>query len=440
MPKQEMLALASVAIDKAKQAGATEASVKLSRSRSVKLEYRERKVEKLQESGSVSLSLSVYVDGRYSSHSTNDLRDTAIESFVKNAVEMTRFLTVDPYRKLPDPKWYEARQDRDLKLFDNSFDSISPDSRHKLAQTLEDAALSQSDTIISATAICNDYISESVQVNSNGFEGYRQSTDFWMGSDVTVRGEGDRRPEGWDWRGNRLRSQLPDPREVGEEACKRALEQIGSKRIETQSLPMIVENRSASSLLRWIIPPIKGSNLQQKQSFYDGKLNTQVGSPLLTVTNDPFVEGGWSSRLFDSEGISARKFPLIEAGILKNYLLDSYYARKLDMDPTTGSTANLVFPEGTRDIKAIIGDLGEGILVNRFLGGNSNNTTGDFSLGISGHYFKDGVIAYPVSEMNISGNHLTFWNNLKEFGNDPYHYSSYRTPSMVFDGVLFTGA
>jgi PmbA protein len=185
--------------------------------------------------------------------------------------------------------------------------------------------------------------------------------------------------------------------------------------------------------------PLSASSLQQKRSFLDGKLGQAIGSPLLDVRDEPLLKRGFGSRLFDGEGIAAKPFALFEQGVLRDYYVDTYYGRKLGMKPTTGRMSNHAWVLGTRSLGELLADLKEGVLVTGFLGGNSNGTTGDFSLGVKGFRVRGGAIAEPVGEMNLSGNHLELWKRLAAVGNDPYAYSSMRTPTLVFDGVQIAG-
>ncbi len=137
--------------------------------------------------------------------------------------------------------------------------------------------------------------------------------------------------------------------------------------------------------------------------------------------------------------MAAKKMPVIESGILKNYFLDSYYARKLGNDPTTTEPSNLIFAQGDEDLLQLTKRMGRGILIKNFNGGNSNLTTGDFSFGISGQLIEKGRPVKPVSEMNISGNALNFFKRLVACGNDPNPNGSWQTPSMLFKDVSFSG-
>jgi PmbA protein len=159
----------------------------------------------------------------------------------------------------------------------------------------------------------------------------------------------------------------------------------------------------------------------------------------MSIIDDPFIVSGRGSRLYDSEGLATQRRNIVEGGVLKSYFIDTYYGKKLEMEPTTGETTNLVFEPGEKDLAGLLGDIGYGIFVTGFNGGNSNGSTGDFSYGIEGFLVENGKLTQPVSEMNITGNFREMWNNLVAVGNDVYTGSSWRLPSLVFDKVSFSG-
>jgi len=276
-------------------------------------------------------------------------------------------------------------------------------------------------------------------VNSNGMEGESESTSFSAGAEVTVKDGESGRPDDWYYATTRFRSDLPDAEFLGKNAAQRALRKVGQKKIQSGRYEMIVENRSASRLLSALAGPMTGRALQQKSSFLDGMLEKKIASEKLTVIDDPFVEKGLASRLFDGEGLASKKRIMIDHGVLRYYLIDDYYGKKLGMEPTTGSASNIVFECGPHPLDRLVGTVKHGIMVTGFIGGNSNSTTGDFSLGIVGLLIDNGKFMHPVNEMNITGNMKEFWNQLTELGNDPYLYSSMRVPSMVFQDVNFSG-
>jgi PmbA protein len=204
-------------------------------------------------------------------------------------------------------------------------------------------------------------------------------------------------------------------------------------------MPVVVDNRAGGRLVAFLLMPTIGRAVQQKQSFLDGKLAAQVGSARLSLVDDPLLKRGLASQRFDSEGMAARARPIFEGGVLRSYFIDTYYGRKLKMAPTTGRWTNLSWRLGERDQAALIGDIKSGVFITTFIGGNSNGTTGDFSLGFQGYAVRGGKVAEPLAEMNLSGNHLELWKHLAAVGNDPFASSSMRTPTLVFDAVQVAG-
>ncbi len=438
----------SVLLDDAKAAvrlalkkGAQGAQAGVARARNVSVDWRDGKLEKISEASTRGMSVALYVDGRYSAVSTSDLRPEALDRFLGEAVAMARVLAPDPMRQLPDPRLYEGQADLDLELSDPEYDSVTAQERRSLAEQIEAAARTApgGSAIISVTSSFADTSYESASATSNGFTGTRRATVFSAGAEASVMDPDGRRPEESHYVASRFFKQLPDLEEVGRVAALRALGRIGSQKMESAVLPMVVENRVAGSILGRLMGSLSAASLQQKRSFLDGKKGEAVGSPLLNVADDPLVVRGMGSRLFDGEGIAARRMPIFEDGVLQNYYVDTYYGRKLGIAPTTGGSSNLSWRIGDRSLDQLLAEVGEGLLVTGFLGGNSNGTTGDFSLGVQGFAIRAGKRAEPVAEINIAGNHLELWKRLSAVGNDPYPFSSGRTPTLVFDGVQLAG-
>ena len=441
MAKDELQTLARTAVALARENGAQEAAVRAARTRKVETEWRDGRLEKVHEATTRSLSFQLYVDGRYSEMSTSDLRPEALATFVSESVALTRSLEKDPFRSLPDPKLYAGRPAADLKIEDAAYDGVTPDARRRFVKELKEGARSAkgSGAILSVTTSFTDSLEESARVTSNGFEGIRRETSFWAGASVSVKDADGRRPSDGTWAGARFFADLPAAPPLGKASAERALGRLGAKKGDSAVMTMVLENRAGGRLLWALLSPLLGWSLQQKRSFFEGKLGKPFASPLLTLTDEPLLPKGFGSRHFDAEGISATVRPVFSGGILSTFFLDTYYAKKLGLAPTTGRPSNLVFPAGTKGRDALLSDAKEGIYVTGFLGGNSNGTTGDFSLGIQGFKIRGGKLAEPVSEMNIAGNHLEFWKRLAAVGNDPFPYSTSRTPTLAFEGVQFAG-
>jgi len=437
---KEMYDLVAWTIKTAKSAGADESRVGMNSRRFVDISYRERKPETIKEASTRSFGIEVFVNGRYSSQSTSDLRKSALKDFISNAIATTKLLEEDPYRTLPDPKYYKGRAKLDLGQLDPDYKKFKPEDRHNIVKAMEESCLAKGGKkVISVTARAYDSHGEVLLMTSNGFEGSEEYTVFQGGASMTVQDEGDRRPTGYHYVASVIRKTLPSPEEIGAEAARRALELLGGKKLKTETLPIIIENRIVPRILNGFLAGMYGSNIQQKRSFLFDKKGKKVASKLFTLIDDPFVKGGLGSRLFDNDGFAAKKRTMVDSGVLNEFYVDWYYSRKLGWEPTTGGPSNLIVPQGKRSVKEIMKDLGRGIFITGFIGGNSNSTTGDASVGIFGKLFENGKPTQTVAEMNIAGNHLEFWNNLIEAANDTWVYSSWRTPSLVFKDVVVSG-
>jgi PmbA protein len=439
---ENMLNIAEECVAMAKKAGANDASARTYRVRDVSLEWRDGKVEKITESTTRGVSLQLYVDGRYAAVSTSDLRPEALKTFIDDSIVVARQLAADPFRALPDPALYKGQASVDLKLEDPKYLAITADNGRKLSKEIEQAARSVkgSDSILSVSSGFTNNQSESFLVTSNGFSGKRRDTQFWIGGSVSVKDGDGRRPEDYHYVGARFFVELPPAATVGETVAKRAISRLGAKKGETAAVTIAVDPRAGGRLAGMFGPALTGASLQQKRSFLEGKLGQQIASEHMTIHDDPFVPKGFGSRLFDNEGMATKVRPVVEAGVLRNYYIDTYYGRKLKLAPTTGGTSNLSWKLGSRSQKELLAEMKDGILITGFIGGNSNSGTGDFSLGFFGFRIREGLVAEPVAEMNLSGNHGEFWKKLIAVGNDPYPYSTLRTPTLIFEGVSVAGA
>ncbi len=432
--------LADWVISRTLKAGAGECKVSLSRRRSVEINYRDRRPEVIKEATTQGLYLEVFANNRYAGQSTPDFRKATLEPFITDLVAGAGIVEEDPFRTLPDPGYYEGRSDADLQLSDPEYGQLTPEGRHAMTRAVEEACLNKGGAkVISVEAGEYDESYEEYVKTSNGFTGSSKSTYCNVGASMTAQDQGDRRPAGYNYVSCRYRSDLPPMEDVGTEAAKRTLDLMGGKKIATTKIPVILENRGAGRVLNGLVSPMSAGNIQQKRSFLADKKGTAIGSSLLTVIDDPFIPRGLGSRYYDGDGFPARKRNLITGGILNDFLVDWYYSRKLGWEPTSGSLSNVIIPPGTRSLDEIIRDLKRCIVITDYIGGNSNTTTGDFSVGIIGKLYENGNFIQNVAEMNIADNHMNFWNRLVEVANDPYIYSQGRFPSLVIDDVVVAG-
>jgi PmbA protein len=432
--------LADWVISRTMKAGANDCRVTLAKRRLVEIIYRDRKPDVIKEATRQGLYLEVFINNRFAGQSTPDFRKSTLEGFISDLIGNAGIMEEDPFRTLPDPKYYEGRSNADLQLYDPDYTQLTPENRHLMVKAVEEACLQKGgDKVISVEAGEYDGAYEEFIKSSNGFEGSNKSTYCNVGASMTAQDEGDRRPAGDNYIQCTYRSDLPPLEEIGTVAAIRTLDLMGGKKIATTKLPVILENQGAVRVLGGLFDPMSAGSIQQKRSFLADKKGKAIGSKLLTVIDDPFIPRGLGSRYYDGDGFPARKRNLLSEGVVNEFLVDWYYSRKLGWEPTSGSIGNLIIPPGTRSIEAIIKDLPRCILITGYIGGNSNSTTGDFSVGIIGKLFEKGSFVQNVAEMNIADNHLNFWNKLVEVANDPWIYSQARLPSLVIDDVVVAG-
>ncbi len=438
MTKEEKYSIAKWAMEHAVQNGAQHVRVSIYNNNSSQIEVRDEKIDKLQESNRSGMQINLYVDNKYSSISTNRITNKEeLGKFIEEAIVGTRYLAEDEARTLPDPTRYYRGGGPDLKSVDPNFTSVDPQQKVKDAFALEKEVLGTDERIISVSASYSDGMSGSVMVASNGFEGDSENSYYFLSASVSVT-DGEARPSG-NWYESAIFSDKLVRKDIAKKAMKRALDRLGQAKIGSGKMPMIVENKSTGQLLGPMISALNGSSIQQKQSYLIGKKGEKIGSDLMTITDDPFILSGRGSKLFDSEGMATEKRSVVENGVLKTYYIDTYYGKKLEMEATSGSTTNLVFKPGNKDLEGLLADIDRGILVTGFNGGNNNGVTGDFSYGIEGFLVEKGKLIQPVAEMNITGNFKQIWNDLIAVGNDVDPSRSWRVPSLVFDNVDFSG-
>lgn len=438
MISNENKKLAQWAMDYALKNGCQAAKVSLYSGSNTSFELRDAQMDKLQQASESRMSLFLYVDGRYGTYSTNRLDKKELESFIRNGVESTRYLAEDEARMLPDASRYYKGGKPDLQLLDPQFSAVNPDNKVALAQAIAEEALGKDPRIISVESSYGDGDGFSYQITSNGFEGETQQSWCSLSASVAVKGEGEARPSSY-WYESSLYLDKLVKEGVGQKALERTLQKIGQKKAKSGRYTMVVDPMNSGQLLRPMLSAIFGSALQQKNSFLLDKLGQKVGSDKFTLLDEPHLIGASGARYFDSEGVATERRSVFDKGVLKTYYIDTYNAKKMDVDPTVANPSILVMQLGNKDLNGLISDVAHGILVTGFNGGNSNSSTGDFSYGIEGFLIEKGKLTLPLSEMNVTGNMITLWNSLAETGNDPRLNSSWRIPSLVFEGVDFSG-
>ncbi len=432
--------LAERVMKKALELGADEASVATSRGSHVTIQRRERQTEQATEATTQGLVLAITKADRYTSNSTSDLRPEALDAFIARCVQIADYIEPDPYRRLPDlEQCGRGVSEQALDQDDPAWQARTPEHRMAQCEALEEAILATDlPDRVSTTAYVADGRSEAVQVLSNGFSDRTAGAWFTVGGQTTLA-EGDKRPEAGAFYAARHLGDLPDVTAVADDLKERALRRLDSSAAPSGVYPMLVENRTGGRLLSMLAGPMSGGALHHGRSVLQGKQGTRIASEVLTIRDDPTIPRGLGSRPWDGSCLVAKPRTMIANGVLENYHIGLYYSRKLGVEPTGGGRSNWVIEPGSRPLAEIARDLPRAILVTGFLGGSSNSTTGDFSFGIQGLLLENGEVVQALSEMNVAGNLLELLGNLVEVGNDPWTWSSVRSPALHFADVDFSG-
>jgi PmbA protein len=430
--------LAAEAMQFALDNGANNARVSVCSGSNCSFEYRDKNLDKLQQSEENVIEIELFVDDRYGSYSTNRMEKESLFKLIAPAIESTRYLDKDPLRTLPDPARYYRGEMFCLNTYDKSFNDINVDTKLALARNVVDEIYGVDPKIISITAEYRDSDSFGYMIAGNGFEGETAYSNYFLYSNVAMKDRDDARPSE-SWYETAMHFDDLTTNNIGKQAYERTLRKLGQTKIDSGRYLMLLDNTQSASLLSPLLSAMNGGALHQKNSFLINKLNEKIVSDKITVFDDPHINSAFGARMFDREGVATVKRTLIDKGVLKTYFIDTYNAAKLKMEPTVSSYSIVNFEPGIRSHEQMLDSIDRGIWVTGFNGGNCNGGTGDFSFGVEGFLIEKGKPVKPVNEMNITGNILTLWNNILEAGNDPRLKSSKRVPALLFRDVDFSG-
>jgi PmbA protein len=460
MPKSEMQETAAGVTDlrelvtdivkQAMQGGATAAEAVVGEGEEFSTVVRLGEVETLKESGSKALGVRVFRGKRAASTWTSDLSPEGVSRMVQSALDLAKITSEDPFSGIPEADELGAIPG-DLDLYYDDVYSLSNAERIDYARRAEKAALDADPRIKNSDGGSFDAATgRKVMANSHGFVGeYRRSYCSVSAVPIAQDENGNMQRDYW-YSVSRTLKKLESAEEVGRIAAERTVRRLGARKAKTTRVPIVFDSNVSKSLLDHIFEATNGDAVYRKASFLADKLGQKVAGENITVVDDGTIPGGFGSSPFDSEGVPTRRTVVIENGVLKSWLLNTYMARKLGMK-TTGNASralagtpgigsgNFFLQPGTRSPKEIIGDIQEGLLVTEFLGFGVNLVTGDFSRGASGLWIQNGEVAYPVEEITVAGNLKDMLNNIAEIGNDLEFRGSSACPTLRIDGMTIAG-
>lgn len=432
--------LAAGIVKMAVASGAQDAECTVSEGEEFSANIRMRDVESLKEAGSRGAGLRVMIGRRAGSAYTSDLSREGLERMVKSAIEVAAIAGEDPHAGLPDPDEL-GRIDVDLGMYDGDVAQLEAPWKIEQARRAEAAAFSYDQRVQNSEGASFDtHLARRGFANSRGFAGEYRASHCSL-SVVPVAKEGESMERDYWFTLARGSKGLEDAEEVGRIAARRAVRRLGARRVETQKVPVIFDPRTARSLLGCVFEAANGESIYRHASFLAGKLGQKIASGNLTVIDDGTLPGLFGSQPFDDEGVPTRRTVIVENGILRNYLLNTYTARKLRMKTTgnasrgiTGNASighgNLFIEKGSRSAEEIISGVKNGFYVTELMGFGVNIVTGDYSHGASGLWIRDGELAYPVSEVTIAGNLNQMLLDMEEIGSDLEFRGSTASPTI----------
>jgi PmbA protein len=409
--------------------------------------------ELVEEAGHRSLGLRVMRGKQVASTSTSDLSAAGIDRAVADAIELAALSQEDPFAGPADPKLLcDPSTVPDLDLYDPAGGRLDAAQAIAMAKEGEAAAREYDARITNSDGGTFGRTAGGVAlVLSSGFRAAYRGSYQSLSVVPVADDEGGKKRRGYHWTAKRHLTDLDPPREVGREAARRTLRKLGARSVATGEFPVVFDPDAARSILGLMAGCAMGSSIWRKSTYLVGREGTRVASDLVSIVDDPLIPRAPGSRPFDGEGLASRKNVVVEAGILRTVLCDSYSARKLSRESTASasrgggagvgaSTSNYILTPGADSHDAIVKGTKRGLYVTDMMGFGFNAVTGDFSRGASGFWIEDGELAFPVSEVTISLNVDDLWQRVDAVGNDLDLRTSTASPTLRVARMVVAGA
>ena len=413
----KLIELASQVVDRARAKGADVAEAGVSEGAHLSVKVRMGEPELVEEAGSKSLGLRVMRGQQVAVTYTSDLTPDGLTRFIDDALELAKLAQPDPFAGPPDPSLLsKAHQHADLQLFDPDVNDIDAARAIEMAKTAEKAALGSDPRLTNSEgANVSRQAGASVLVTSGGFRGGVRGTYTSISVHPVADDADGKKRSGYYWSARRFAREVEGAEQVGLEAARRTLQKLGSRKLDTQEVAVVFDPDAGRSILGLLASCINGGSIWRKSSYLIEREGQPGASPLVTVIDDPLIVRGPGSRPFDGEGLISRRNVVVDQGILKTFILDTYSAKKLGKQSTGSAsrgsgggvgpaTTNLTLQPGKQTVRELLASTDRAFYVTDMMGFGFNAVTGDFSRGASGFWIEKGERVYPVSEVTISLN------------------------------------
>ena len=451
----DLESLAADVVARAVKAGATDAEAVVREGDEFSVNVRMGEVETLKESGSRGLGLRVFMGKSSATASTSDLTADGIRQLVQGAMALVKVTEEDPFTGLPETEEF-GTYPGDLHLYYDDVYSLDGKERIEWARRAEAAALGVDPRITNSDGGSFDAATgRMVLANSRSFVGgYRTSYAGVSAAPLAMDANGQMQRDGW-WSSARSFAHLESPEEVGKEAARRTLRRLGARRVATQRVPIVFAAEVARTLVGSIFEAASGDAIWRSASFLAGKLGETIAAANINIIDDhtmllPTGAGGYGSSPFDGEGLPSRRTVVVENGVLRSYLLNTYTARKLGVKSTHNASrglagtpgvgcGNLYLEPGAVTPDEIIAAIPAGFYVTSLMGFGTNIVTGDYSRGATGLWIENGQLTHAVEEVTVAGNLGEMFRNITAIGNDLVFRGAIASPTLRIDGMTVAG-
>ncbi len=430
--------LMGAVLDRSYANGATDAAVSVNHDEGFGVDVRMGGIETVAFSEEKGVAVTVYIGQQKGSATSSDTSDAALDAMVEAACDIAKVSAKDPCFGLPDEGLIEM-QYPDLNLFHPW--ALSPEKAGELALACETRALELDKRIhnsdganVSTYSFCHGY------ANTRGFSGVIESTRHSLTCSLLAEAHGSMQRD-YAYTTARTADKLMSGDDLAALAVERTVNRLSSRQLDTQKVPVLFSSRVSSSLMGAFIQAVSGSSLYRKHSFLLDSLGETIFPENMTIFEDPHLLCGLGSSPFDGEGLITRPNVFIQDGVLQQYVLGSYSARKLGLKTTANSSGvhNLTVKPTAGNLDELIQTMHRGLLVTELMGQGVNGITGDYSRGAAGFWVEDGKIQYPVDEVTVAGNLKDMFRRIVAVGSDINPSISTRCGSILIEEMTLAG-
>tara|TARA_Y100000992_G_scaffold300615_1_gene269621 strand:- start:1445 stop:2761 length:1317 start_codon:yes stop_codon:yes gene_type:complete len=425
----------SYCLDLSKKLGASDASVTAINSISETVNFRNKKLDEANRSDNLGINITTYIGKKKSSISSSNLLIDNLNLLIEKCVETTKNTPEDEFNSLPD-KDLLAKGVKDLNLYDETH--IENEKKIEYLSKLENSALNNK-KIVNTESSFTENKSNFILANSNGFcDGYKTSS--FTASSVTVAKDDKSMERDYEYTNKCHLKDMMDAEELGKIAAEQTLRKLSPKKIGSEKIAIIFDKRIAKGILNTFASAISSTAISRGTSFLKDKVDQKVFSDELNIFDKPDIVKGLGSRSFDSEGVKTDTLKLVEKGMLKHYLLDTYNGKKLNhkSNGRCGGTSNLYFENGNISYKDLLNSHSKSLYITETIGHGSNIVTGDYSVGATGFLIENGEFKYPINEITIAGNLKEMFQNITLANDLEFEYST-NSPTMMIDNMVVAG-